>query len=173
VAGCSGFHKDLEGCNIHVTHAYTYADQATRLAATGFLPTDVGKAAFQEDNKTLWVLVSDSPIAWKELTNTSEIVLSDIIPASSTKTSDTITFSSFLRVEYVIVIYNSVEDKYKSMRISGAKIEGADVSDSKDAILGGGLNVLAQFSKSGADAILEFVNNESFDVNVRISKSLI
>jgi len=173
MGGCNEFHKNLIGYDNHVTHAFTYTDLATRLAATGFVPEDVGKTAFQEDNQTLWVLVDDSPIIWKELTNTSEITISDVIPASSTKTSDTITFSSFLRVEYVIVMYNTAEDKYKSMQLSGAKISGADVNNSNGAVLGGSLNIVPQFSKSGADAILEFVNSESFDVNVRISKSLI
>jgi len=57
------FHDTLVGADIHVIHAYTYADAATRLAATGFVSADVGKIAKQSDNSTYWILKATTP-AW-------------------------------------------------------------------------------------------------------------
>lgn len=62
-------HKDLIGGDIHVVHAFTFADETARTGATGLVPTDVGKIAKQTDNDTYYVLVDDSPITWKEITN--------------------------------------------------------------------------------------------------------
>lgn len=69
--GCNTFHKDLIGADIHVVHAFTYANAAARTGATGLLPADIGKVAKQSDNNTFWVLVSDSPVTWSELTNST------------------------------------------------------------------------------------------------------
>lgn len=63
-----GLHKNITGDDNHVNHAWTYADQTARLAATGFTPADVGKDAFQQDNRTFWRLTDDAPITWVDIT---------------------------------------------------------------------------------------------------------
>lgn len=49
---------------IHIIHAFTFADEAARLAATGFVAEDVGKGALQTDNRSFFVLANHSPIVW-------------------------------------------------------------------------------------------------------------
>jgi len=46
---------------IHTALAYTYANAATRLAATGFIADDLGKFAWQTDNDSFWVLTATTP----------------------------------------------------------------------------------------------------------------
>lgn len=60
-------HKGLTGADIHVSFAYTYANAAARLAASGFVAADVGKFALQSDNSSIWMLSDDSPITWAEV----------------------------------------------------------------------------------------------------------
>lgn len=61
-------HKDLALGNNHIIYNWSYADNAALLAATGFVPDDVGKIAYQQDDNSLWMLVDDSPITWDQLT---------------------------------------------------------------------------------------------------------
>jgi len=59
-----GLHKNITGTDQH----WTYADQTARLAATGFAAADVGKSAYQESDRTWWLLTNHSPIAWVDIT---------------------------------------------------------------------------------------------------------
>lgn len=59
------FHKDLDDGDIHLAYTWEYADAATREAATGFVPADVGKLARQLDTQTLWMLTATTP-TWKQ-----------------------------------------------------------------------------------------------------------
>lgn len=52
---------------IHVVQSYEYADAAARLAATGFVASDVGRVARQASDNTFWVLSTTAP-AWLEIT---------------------------------------------------------------------------------------------------------
>lgn len=49
----------------HPIHNWEYADAAARLAATSFVPADVGGWAKQLDNGTYWELTDDSPVVWQ------------------------------------------------------------------------------------------------------------
>lgn len=60
-------HQNLTGTDIHIVHAYTYADATARLAATGFVAGDVGKVAKQTDILAWYMLVNHSPIVWKRV----------------------------------------------------------------------------------------------------------
>lgn len=44
---------------------YEYVNSTARLAATGFIPADIGKLARQTDNDSLWLLTDDSPATWR------------------------------------------------------------------------------------------------------------
>lgn len=52
----------------HIVEAYTYANAAARTGATGLLPADVGKLAFQQSDSTYWRLTDDSPLTWLQIT---------------------------------------------------------------------------------------------------------
>lgn len=48
---------------------WTYANQAARLAATGFIAGDIGKFALQLSDATVWRLTGYSPITWSQEPN--------------------------------------------------------------------------------------------------------
>lgn len=58
-------HKLITGPNVHVVHNWAYADAATRVAATGFVTSDLHKLSLQEDNNSMWQLIGISPTVWK------------------------------------------------------------------------------------------------------------
>lgn len=49
---------------IHTVVSFVYADATERLAATGLVDQDFGKVAYQEDDGTMWLLVSLDPVTW-------------------------------------------------------------------------------------------------------------
>jgi hypothetical protein len=55
---------------IHVPYAYVYANSTARLAATGFVSTDVGKLCRQSDTNKLYLLTSTTP-TWSILAGTA------------------------------------------------------------------------------------------------------
>lgn len=61
-------HEDLT--DAHVPYRWSYADTATREAASGFDAGDVGKLALQEDNNTLWMLTATTP-TWQQIGGSS------------------------------------------------------------------------------------------------------
>jgi hypothetical protein len=61
------FHARLIEGDIHIIHQWKYANATARLAATGFTVNDLYKWAFQEDDKTYWVLIGESPAVWKSI----------------------------------------------------------------------------------------------------------
>lgn len=61
------FHCELTSLDIHVINTWTYANSATREAATGFTSDDVYKVAVQTDDNSVWLLVDHSPITWQEI----------------------------------------------------------------------------------------------------------
>ena len=65
------FHKDFTLDNNHVVHAFSYADQAAREAATGLASADVGKIARQEDDGSFWILLDDVLVTWAEVSDDS------------------------------------------------------------------------------------------------------
>jgi hypothetical protein len=46
---------------IHVPYQFSYANNAARTGAGGFVSTDVGKFARQTDNNTIWMLTATTP----------------------------------------------------------------------------------------------------------------
>lgn len=54
-----GAHKD--STDVHVPYAWSYADEAARTGASGFVAGDVGKMALQEDDNSLWTLIATTP----------------------------------------------------------------------------------------------------------------
>ena len=75
-----GFHDDLTGLDIHVIHAFTFADAAARTGATGFVAADVGKVAKQTDDDSYWILTVITPV-WQQLADPD---LSDIAALTPT-----------------------------------------------------------------------------------------
>jgi hypothetical protein len=77
----SGLHTGLGAAEIHIPYNWSYADAATRIAATGFVAADVGKLAYQQDEGSFWILTDDSPVTWLFVGGEPpEVVLSEADP---------------------------------------------------------------------------------------------
>lgn len=64
------YHKNFTITDgIHHPISYEYADATARLAATGFISTDVRKFARQLDNDYIYMLTGFSPITWALITS--------------------------------------------------------------------------------------------------------
>lgn len=57
-------HVDIPAGERHAPHNWEYADATARLAATGFVASEVGSVALQLDNNSYWTLTDHSPITW-------------------------------------------------------------------------------------------------------------
>ena len=55
------FHDLKIGIDVHVPHAFEYADSTARESATGFDASHVGRLARQLDDNSLWILTSVTP----------------------------------------------------------------------------------------------------------------
>lgn len=63
----STLHGALTGAdNMHVPYAWEYANQSAREAGIGVDASGIGKLARQLDDNTLWMLISASPVTWKQ-----------------------------------------------------------------------------------------------------------
>jgi hypothetical protein len=65
-------HKNLTLPDIHICHAFTYANAGLRTGATGMTSADLGKIAWQTDNNSFWALVAITP-TWVELTEITSV----------------------------------------------------------------------------------------------------
>lgn len=63
----STLHGALTGAdNMHVPYAWEYANQSARETGIGVDASGIGKLARQLDDNTLWMLISASPVTWKQ-----------------------------------------------------------------------------------------------------------
>ena len=60
------FHSSYSGDDIHTPLRFTYADEAERTGASGFVSTDVTKFALQSDDNSVWMLTATTP-TWVEI----------------------------------------------------------------------------------------------------------
>jgi len=75
-------HSSLPLGESHLAHNWEYADSTARLAATGFIASDVHKLALQNSDHTLWILTSISPTVWQGVATAGA---GDVVgPASAT-----------------------------------------------------------------------------------------
>ncbi len=59
-------HKD--SLDNHILEAWIYANAADRISTSTPSPSDLGRVAFQQDNKTYWRLTGVSPTTWSAIT---------------------------------------------------------------------------------------------------------
>jgi hypothetical protein len=60
-------HTNLSVGDIHIPYNWSYADATAREAATGFVSTDEGKFARQENDNTIWMLIDYSNDGWVQI----------------------------------------------------------------------------------------------------------
>jgi hypothetical protein len=62
-----GLHRNSTGNDNHIIYAYTYASAVARNSAIGLVASDIGKVARQINDGTFWILVSNSPLTWSQI----------------------------------------------------------------------------------------------------------
>lgn len=88
----SGLHSDQPFGEIHVSHAFEFADATARNAATPSA-SDIGKIARQLDNDTFYILNDNSPLTWTQIDqvvggNTVEVEYLKDVKANGTAGGD-------------------------------------------------------------------------------------
>lgn len=69
--------KQTHSDGIHTPIAFSYSNIATREAATGFASFDLNKFALQEDDNSVWILTSISPVEWSLVSSTGNSGVSE------------------------------------------------------------------------------------------------
>ncbi len=77
-------HNILDGADMHIIHAYTYADATARTSAGGFVAGDVGKVAKQTDNNSYWILQTTAPV-WSQLNGDDHGALTGLLDDDHTQ----------------------------------------------------------------------------------------
>lgn len=130
----TGLHRDLAFGEIHVVHAFEFANAAARTGATGLVPSDVGRVARQLDNETFYILVDDSPVTWTQFSFAliaSNLKAGLIIPGSfsGNPKQATVTFvSAFPDTNYTITVEaETANNKSFALRIESKTAGGFTV----------------------------------------------
>jgi hypothetical protein len=89
------------------------------------------------------------------------------IDALSTLTTDSFDYSELKSVDYSISIYGN--SLFKSLYLR-ANVKGGDVVDSIYGKIGDTINIAVNVKKVLNSYILEFVNNENFELDIRVSR---
>jgi hypothetical protein len=96
-----------------------------------------------------------------------------IADASSTTEIDRIDRRLFCGVKYIVCVFNICQEKYKTFEVLGSKISAANIKDTIYAKLGSDIDMELNFSEDGSDAKLEIVNDETFDLTVHWTKTIL
>lgn len=72
-------HSDVPLLENHRVANWEYADATARIAAVGFIASDVGKWAKQLDDGSYWELTDDSPITWAQRTGGGGTLVDDSV----------------------------------------------------------------------------------------------
>ncbi len=137
---------------IHTVAAYIYADEAARLAATGFTTDDLYKIAYQTSTDTLWVLIDTSPITWTELASGSSQQLNKVEIAIIKDSSGTINVGQAVHG----VVWDDVNDR--------ASVELAKADSTSTLPCGGICTVQATDSSEGKAMLLGILH--AFDTSL-------
>ena len=102
-----------------------------------------------------------------------DAIIEATIPASSSLDVDTVEYSDFESIRYLMRLFNTSQAKRRYFELKALKQSSGDVSDIIDSVFGDALDVDTQVLKSGTDMVVRMTNSESFDVSLRAKKSII
>ena len=95
------------------------------------------------------------------------------VGGSSTVNVDTIPLSTMKSVKYFISISNEANNRYKSFELN-ARNHNSDVRDTiSNKQRTGVTNVDVEMKIDGSNAVLEFINNETFDLDVELIRGVL
>lgn len=115
----------------HVPHAFTYADAATRLAATGFVAGDVNKLAKQTDGRRPFYRLTATTPTWDAVVPTGKNVLfvdpkgeGDYALLSDALAAITTAADAAVDNQYTIIINGVVEETAEIAALSFVNVQG-------------------------------------------------
>ncbi len=111
-------HKHLQPNNIHIQHAWEYANSTARLAATGFIQTDLYKIAIQTDDNSTWMLTDYVARTWKKIGGST--VEQTVVGSMAQNATQTITHAADSLGKRFVMVYEQVSGTYKAMSLSSA-----------------------------------------------------
>lgn len=94
------------------------------------------------------------------------------IPASSTIQTNDVALTDFNSINYYMVFWNDTEVKRRNLNLTVIK-KNATVNDIVYNKRGDNLNISLEAKVTGANAFVEIVNNETFDVEVDLVKLIL
>lgn len=142
------FHDTLSDADIHVIHAFTFADAAARNAAV-VVTADIGKVCKQSDNDTYYVLTDTTP-TWSQMN----------VAVTDTYLGLTDTPGSFTGEAGKVVEVNAAETALQF----GQKLRIIDNAQFVDLLLTGNLIV------QGTTVTLDAITLQIEDKNIEIGK---
>jgi hypothetical protein len=105
--------------------AFTYANAAARTGATGLLPGDVGKIAYQTDTGKYYRLLDDSPLTWSDPLNPDAVAAASVFIERTpvvVGTDNHITFSSIPQTHRHLRVRGRLQGpsfEYMVMQVNG------------------------------------------------------
>jgi hypothetical protein len=94
---------------------------------------------------------------------------SGTVTASTSSNVDTIALTNFNSVKYIISLYNSTNNEVKQLEI-GVANHTTSVKDTLYGKVKGSLDIDINSNLVGSNFELEFINNETFDIDYTIAK---
>ncbi len=137
------------------------------------IPEAVGQHWVDTLNRRLYESVGTVSVDDWICLNQQDIIITADIPASSSLDLDVTPMSDFCTAKYIVCLFNTAEDKFRSFEMLAGKSSATTVEDTLYSLIGATMDVDFDFSVSGTDAKLIGTNNESFDVSVRIHRNAI
>lgn len=125
------YHRNLTGSEVHVPNAFTYANAAQRLVATGFVASDVNKWALDSDTNLYHVLKNHDPITWEPISPKTGTAIGDLVKlvdvagaaglpsVDGTQLSGLLKTSTILNINPSNLLYNgNFEDWYAGTTVA-------------------------------------------------------
>jgi hypothetical protein len=149
--------------NVHVIECDMPPSDAPDMVGQHWIDTTSGRQ---------WLSVGTATVAdWILICGFSEVEI--IVPATTTATLHLVPMADLCASDYQICLHNSVQDKWRSLKLLTSKKTSTSVESSVYAVLGEFLDVELNFGVVATDAVLEAVNNEAFPVTVKLRVSVI
>ena len=107
----------------------------------------------------------NAPSPFKTVTTT--------ISGSSTKEVDTIPLIRMKSVKYFVSLSNSTNTRYKSFELNAVNHNSVVRDTISHKVSTGIMSINVEMKVSGSNAVLEIINNETFDLDVELIKGVL
>jgi hypothetical protein len=118
-------------------------------------------------SKCHYISVGTDTVADWVRTDDGESIYEVVVGASSTVPLQTIPLDNICALAYTICMFNSTEDKWRSLKLFGSKKTSTTIEDNVSNILGENLDLDLNLNVVATDVVLEAVNSETFPITVR------